>query len=42
MPGMQLEMIPDCSFGNSWGKQIEVGVRPSLELVNKVLEELAA
>lgn len=40
LPGLEVPMVADCSFGPSWGEQIEVGVRPSLEKVNEVLARI--
>lgn len=39
IPGAAIPMVADCSFGPSWGKQYEVGNRPSLETVNEALEK---
>lgn len=39
IPGAAIPMVADCSFGPSWGKQYEVGNRPSLETVNAALEK---
>jgi DNA polymerase I-like protein with 3'-5' exonuclease and polymerase domains len=40
IPGMSIPMIADTSFGLSWGTQVEVGRRPSRELIQSKLEEL--
>ena len=42
IPGQIVPMVADCSFGPSWGKQHEVGNRPSLDKVNETLEKIAA
>lgn len=41
MPGIVVPMVADCSFGPSWGTQIEVGVRPTRERIESVLADLA-
>lgn len=40
MPGIEVPMVADCSFGKNWGKQIEVGIRPTVEKVNEALAKL--
>lgn len=39
-PGGTIPMVGDCSFGPSWGKQYEVGNRPSLEKVEETLQKM--
>ena len=41
MPGMTLRMKADCSFGDTWGHQIEVGLRPTQETIDAALAKLA-
>ena len=40
VPGGTIPMVPDCSFGKNWGDQIEVGLFPSQETIDKALEKL--
>lgn len=40
MPGIDIPMVADCSFGPNWGKQYEVGNRPSLEKIQEALAKL--
>jgi len=37
MPGIVVPMVADCSFGKTWADQIEVGVRPTREKIEKAL-----
>lgn len=42
MPGICVKMVADCSFGANWGKQEEVGARPTLEKINEALAKVDA
>jgi len=40
VPGGTIPMVPDCSFGPTWGQQTEVGTKPSQETIDKALESM--
>lgn len=42
MPNIIVPMVADCSFGASWGKQEEVGARPTQETIDKALAKIDA
>jgi DNA polymerase I-like protein with 3'-5' exonuclease and polymerase domains/5'-3' exonuclease len=37
MPGIEVPMVADCSLGLSWGEQVEIGIRPTKEKIEEVL-----
>lgn len=40
MPGICVPMVADCSLGATWGDQIEIGIRPTRERIEEVLNGL--
>jgi hypothetical protein len=40
IPGICVPMVADCSIGNNWGEQVELGNRPTREAIAAALESL--
>lgn len=40
VPGGTVPMLADCSFGPTWGQQIEVGNRPTQAVIDKALAKM--